>query len=242
MLPYSLPSYVFSPKWFYGFDSIIEIIAIIVCGLLVYYSYKCYKLTSEHRYLYFSTAFLSLTLAFITKVVGTLAIYLPLIRESIAGRVVQTTFSTLTLNKINGVSFLLYIFFTILGFMILFFIVSKLSWENKRVIAMLLYFVFVATWLGVIHYQLFYVTSFMMLGLITLSYFKNYREIKSKNAMKVAIAFCVLLISHAFFVFVIYFETVYVIAELIQLLGFLCLLIPFILIFKKKPNNYKLVK
>ncbi len=242
MLPYGLPSFVFSPRWFYGFDSLIELIGVIVCGLLVYYSYKCYKLTSEHRYLYFSTAFLSLTLAFVAKVAGTFAIYTPPIRESGIGRVVQTTFSALTLSKINGVAFLLYIFLTLLGFMILFLIVSKLTWENKRVIAMLLYFVLVATWLGVIHYQLFYVTTFAMLSLITLSYFKNYEEIKSKNSMKVVIAFGILLVSHAFFVFVIYFETVYVIAEMIQLLGFLFLLIPFISVFRKKPNNYKLVK
>ncbi len=242
MLPYNLPSYVFSPKWFYGFDSLIELIGVIVCGLLVYYSYKCYKLTSEDRYLYFSTAFLSLTLAFAVKVAGTFAIYTPPIRESVVGQVVQTTFSALTLSKINGVSFLLYMFLTLIGFMILFLIVSKLTWENKRVIAMLLYFVLVATWLGVIHYQLFYVTTFAMLSLITLSYFKNYDEIKSKNSMKVAIAFGILLISHAFFIFVIYFETVYVIAEVIQLLGFLFLLMPFISVLRKKPNNYKLVK
>ena len=34
-VPYGIPSYVFSPKWFYGFDSIIELIAIIVSVLLV---------------------------------------------------------------------------------------------------------------------------------------------------------------------------------------------------------------
>ena len=238
-VPYGLPSYVFSPKWFYGFDSIIESIAIVVCILLVYYSYRCFKLTKENKYLYFSTAFLSLTFAFIAKIIGTLAIYKPTITRSTLGSSIHQTFTSLTPSNINALAFIVYIFFTLLGFMILFLIISRLTWKNQRVIALLVYFVFLATWIGVIHYQLFYLTSFVLLLLITYSYYKNYREIKSEKARFVTIAFGILLVSQAFFVFVIYSRIIYVLAELIQLLGFIYLLIPFILIFKKKP---KLVK
>lgn len=235
-LPYGLPSYVFSPKWFYGFDSIIESIAIIVCILLVYYSYKCFKLTRENKYLYFSTAFLSLTFAFIAKIIGTLAIYKPTITRSALGNSINQTFTSLTPSYINALAFVVYIFFTLLGFMILFLIISKLRWNNQRVIALLVYFVFLATWISIVHYQLFYVTSFVLLSLITYSYYNNYKEIKSEKAGFVVIAFGMLLISQAFFVFVIYSRIIYVLAELIQLLGFVYLLIPFILIFKKNPK------
>ena len=236
-VPYRLPSYVFSPKWFYGFDSIIELIAIIACVLLVYYSYRCFKLTKENKYLYFSTAFLSLTFAFISKIIGTLAIYKPAITRSAVGSSIHQTFRSLTPSGINSIAFIVYIFFILLGFMILFLIISKLTWKNQRVIVLLAYFVFLATWISVIHYQLFYATSFVILLLIAYSYYQNYKEIKSTNAMLVLIAFGILLASQAFFVFVIYSKTIYVLAELIQLLGFICLLIPFILIFKKKPGK-----
>jgi len=235
-VPYGLPSYVFSPEWFYGFDSVIESIAIIVSVLLVYYSYKCFKLTKENKYQYFSTAFLSLTLAFIAKIIGTLAIYKPTITRSALGSSIHQTFTSLTPYNINALAFIVYIFFMLLGFMILFLIISRLRWKNQRVIALLLYFVFLATWIGVIHYQLFYLTSFVLLLLITYSYYQNYKEIKSENARFVVIAFGILLVSQAFFVFVIYSRIIYVLAELIQLLGFVYLLIPFILIFKKKPR------
>ena len=243
MLPYRLPSYVFGPKWFYGFDSIIELAAIIISILLVYYSYKCYKLTSEERFLYFSVSFFSLTLAFIMKVVGTLAIYLPMLRNSVIGNMVRGVSYAITVRGVNALTFLLYIFFMVLGFMMLFLIVSRLTWENKRVIALLMYLVVIATWLGAIHYQLFYLTTLALLCLIVWSYYTNYRDIKSKNALLVLFSFGILLLSHAFFIFVIYSRTIYVIAEITQLIGFLCLLIPFILIFKKKPKkHYKLVK
>ena len=236
-LPYGLPSYVFSPKWFYGFDSIIELIATIVSILLVYYSYRCFKLTKENKYLYFSTAFFSLTLAFIAKIIGTLAIYKPTITRSAIGSSIHQTFRTLTPIGINAIAFVIYIFFILLGFMMLFLIVSRLTWKkNQRVIALLLYFIFLATWISIIHYQLFYLTSFVLLMLITYSYYKNYIEIKSEKARFVLFAFSILLISQAFFVFAIYSGIIYVLAELIQLLGFIYLLIPFILIFKKKPK------
>ena len=232
-MPYGLPSYVFSPEWFYGFDSIIELIAIIVSVLLLYYSYKCFKLTKENKYLYFSTAFLSLTFAFIAKIIGTLAIYKPAITKSALGSSIHQTFSNLTPSYINALAFIAYSFFMLLGFMILFLIISRLTWKNQRVVALLVYFVFLTTWISVIHYQLFYLTSFVLLLLITYSYYKNYREIKSEKARFVVIAFGILLVSQAFFVFVIYSRIIYVLAELIQLLGFIYLLIPFILIFKR---------
>ena len=237
-IPYGIPSYLFGPKWFYGFDSIIDLIAIIVSVLLVYYSYKYFKLTKENKYLYFSTAFLSLTIAFIAKIMGTLAIYKPSITRSALGSSIHQTFTSLTPYNINAIALIIHFFFMLLGFMILFLIISRLTWKNQRVIALLVYFVFLATWISVVHYQLFYVTSFVLLLLITYSYYNNYREIKTEKARFVVIAFGILLVSQVFFVFVIYSRSIYVLAELIQLLGFVYLLIPFILIFKKKPKRH----
>jgi hypothetical protein len=192
--------------------------------------------------MYFSTAFLSLTLAFLSKVIGSLAIYSQKVRESPVAQVIDSSFDKVTIYSLNSLSFLSYMFFMTLGFMILFLIISRLTWKDKRVITMLTYFVFISTWLGAIHYQLFYFTTFVMLCLIAYSYYDNYKEIKSKNSLLVAISFFILLVSHAFFVFVVYSNMLYVITEVIQLLGFLFLLLPFVLVFIKKPKNHKLVK
>lgn len=208
-IPYGLRSYVFSPKWFYGFDSIIELIAIIISVLLVYYSYKCFKLTKENKYLYFSTAFLSITFAFTAKIIGTLAIYKPTITRTPIGSTIHQAFASLTPYSINAIALIIHFFFILLGFMILFLIISRLTWKNQRVIALLVYFVFLATWLSVIHYQLFYLTSFVLLLLITYSYYQNYGEIKDEKARFVTIAFGILLVSQAFFIFVIYSKIIY---------------------------------
>ena len=237
-VPYGLPSYVFSPKWFYGLDSIIEAVAAIVCMLLVYYSYKCFRLTRENRYLYFSTAFSSLTIAFIAKIFGTLAIYKPIITRTTIGSTIHETFGRLTPTDINAIALIVHFFFILLGFMILFLIYSRLKWRNQRVVALMLYFVFIATWLGIVHYQMFYFTSFVLLLLITYSYYKNYKDIKTWKARFVLFSFGILLLSQAFFIFVIYSRTIYVLAELLQLLGFVYLLIPFMLIFRKKPKKH----
>ena len=236
-MPYGPRSYVFSPEWFYGFDSVIELIATIVSVLLVYYSYKCFKLTRENKYLYFSTAFLSITFAFIAKILGTLAIYKPTITRTALGGMIHKTFAGMTPYSINAIALIVHFFFMLLGFMVLFLIISKLTWKNQRVILLLAYFVLIAAWLSVVHYQLFYATTFVLLLLITYSYYQNYREVKSEKARFVTIAFGIILVSQAFFIFVVYSRIIYVLAELIQLLGFVYLLIPFILIFRKKPKK-----
>jgi len=239
-VPYGLSKYVFSPKWFYGFDSVIELIAVIVCVLLVYYSYKCFKLTKENKYLHFSIAFLSLTFAFIAKIISTLAIYRPTITRTALGSSIHRTFTGITPSYINSFALIAHTFFILLGFMILFLIISRLTWKNQRVVVLLVYFVFLATWISFIHIQMLYLTSFILLLLITYSYYINYKEIKSRKAGFVVVAFGMLLISQAFFVFAVYSGTIYVLAELLQLLGFVYLLIPFILIFKKKPKKQSL--
>jgi hypothetical protein len=243
MLSLTIQSHIFGPKWFYGFDSIIELIAIVICLLLLYYSYRCYKLTSEKRFFYFSTAFLSLTLAFISRVLGTMLSYMPQISKSRLGIVVhKATASLVSVNLLSVLLFLSYLFFMILGFMALFLIVSKLTWDDKRVLAMLSYLVLVSTLLGGIHYQFFYATTFIMLALISYSYIMNYKIVRSRNSYLVAIAFCVLLVSHFLFIFVVYSRILYVIAEVLQLLGFLFLLIPFVSVRIKRPKKYDLVK
>src|SRR3989338_10494791 len=103
-VPYGLPSYVFSPDWFYGFDSVIELIAVIASILLVYYSYKCFKLDKEKKYLYFSAAFLSLTFGFIAKITGTLAIYMPAITRTPLGSSIHQAFIGLTPYNINAIA------------------------------------------------------------------------------------------------------------------------------------------
>jgi hypothetical protein len=243
MLSLTLKSYIFGPRWFYGFDSIIELIAIVTCLLLVYYSYRCYKLTSERRFFYFSTAFLSLTLAFVSRIIGTMLIYLPNIPRSKVGLIARNVSSSiLSVDLLTSLAFLCYVFFMILGLMALFLIVSRLTWDDKRVLAMLFYLVLISTFLGSLHYQFFYITTAVMLSLISYSYVINYKEVKSKNSKKVAIAFCILLVSHVLFIFVIYSRALYVITEVLQLLGFLFLLIPFISVRIKKPKKYKLIK
>lgn len=236
-VPYGLPSYVFGPKWFYGFDSLIELIAVLVSFLLVFYSYKCYKLTGEKKYLYFSTSFLSITMAFLAKIAGTLSIYRPEITRTQIGSSIHQAFSSVTPYSINAVALVVHYFFMILGFVMLFLIISRLTWKNQGAIALLLYFVLVATWLSIVHYQLFYATSFVLVSLIAYSYYRNYREAKNERTRFVAMAFAIILVSQAFFIFVIYSKTMYVLAQLVQLLGFIYLLIPFILIFRKRPKR-----
>ena len=127
----------------------------LLCFLLVFLSYKICRLTMERRYLYFCAAFFALMLSFLFKVIGNFGVYTPTAVNTAPGQFLKYTFTMLSITKINALGFLFYMFFMILGFMGLFLIVSKLSWNNKRVLFVFGYFVLIATWLSGIHYQFF---------------------------------------------------------------------------------------
>jgi len=73
-------------------------------------------------------------------------------------------------------------------------------------------------------YFVFYLTSAVLLGLITLNYYKNYLNSQNQNAFRVMTAFLIMLLGNLFFIFVFLVEEFYVIGEVLLLAGFLVLL------------------
>jgi hypothetical protein len=59
---------------FYGIDSLVEFLIIIVAFVISYYSHKVYKIINQKNYKYFSLAFLFLGISFIFKILSNLTI------------------------------------------------------------------------------------------------------------------------------------------------------------------------
>ena len=73
-------------------------------------------------------------------------------------------------------------------------------------------------------YTVFYLTSAVLLALITLNYYKSYLNNQNKNTFRVMLAFLLMLLANLFFVFVFAWEGFYFFGELVLLIGFLALL------------------
>ena len=119
---------------------------------------------------------------------------------------------------------------TMLGaWLLIFFISQKKEGRLKKFyelsqIGLFVYLVLLISVVSNFKYFVFYLTSFVLLGLIVLNYYKNYLNTKNKDSFKVMVSFLSIFIGNLFFIFVFLFEGFYVIGEIFLLIGFLQLL------------------
>ena len=79
---------------------------------------------------------------------------------------------------------------------------------------------------------MFHFLSFILLLLITYTYYKEYKKQKSPTTRLLAYSFAIITLSQLFFMFINLFDELYVIAEIVQLVGYIGLLITFIKVLR----------
>ncbi len=228
--------FVFSPKWFYGIDCIFELVSVIVLVLLALSTYKLYKFTKNKHHLYFGASFIALALGFIAKILTNVEIYYP---EAIINTVGAKTIFTITgiihSSLIFTAGYFFYRLFLLLGFLGLIFIITHS--KEYRWIPLTVYLVFVITLFSTFAYYIFHITVAVLLFYLAYYLYKNWKKNRKKTKKTVPLltflSFLLLFISAIAFVFVIVNSYFYVVAEVLQFLGFLLLLIAYIILVKK---------
>jgi len=225
---------VYSPQWFYGKDIIIDIISIVVLLLIAFASLRYYKIIKNRNYLFLTGSFGVLAMSFLFKVLMNINVYYKIVETKDLG-VATTAYQYLkeTPNFFKH-SFFLYWFSTILGFYILFSIYQKQSASNFLLGA---YLLSVLTYVGYPDYHIFHATLLVILALISLSQLRKYINKKHFATRIVALGFGLIALSQAFFVAVEYNLNFYVIGEVMQLAGYICLLITFIMVLRHGKKN-----
>jgi hypothetical protein len=234
---------------FYGIDSIIEFLIIIVACIISLYSHKIYKIVKEENYKYFSWAFLFIAVSFLFKILSNFTI---MDRVKIVGvNFVYTIFAqSRYMPIIDFFSFIFYKTFHLIGFLILFLILTKTNKKDK--IALYIYLSIITILFSIYFNFVFHMTLVIILLILTLHFHDNYKEHKNTNTLLVYSAFVIILISHFVFVFSDMNSIFYMVGEGSLLIGFLCLLINHIKIrlyfkknnkpFPKKNNKEKNLK
>jgi len=197
------------PYWFRGIDAFLGILYIIVTLLIAALSYKAYKLTDEKKYSYFSIAFGLMAVAFLVYSLTT---------------VLLTTHVSTTLNNILtqfDFAFLLHMILIFAAYTLL--LVVTLKIEQKKVIILLFTLMLLFSAFSYQYYIKFHIVSFLLLFFLGHQFYTNYLEKKNKNAKLVFTAFYLLACAQVFFLAMIYQPFFYVVANMMQLLGFLVL-------------------
>ncbi|MBD3164556.1 hypothetical protein GF323_05100 [Candidatus Woesearchaeota archaeon] len=221
---------VYSPKWFYGKDIIIDIVSIFVLSLIAFFSLKYYSLYRKKRnYLTLGISFIIIAASFLFKILTNFTLYFKVFETRQLGFVTLTYQTLRSTNTLFFIGFLLYRILTLLGLYLLYNIYQK---DSRSTIFLVIYLLLISSYFSQSEYFIFHLTALILLILITLYYIRNYRKNKNKTSRLLMSSFAIIAASQIFFIFVRANLILYVVAEIIQLIGYVALLITFIMVLK----------
>ncbi len=225
---------VTGPGWFFGIDSMLEAVSMLICLSVFAFSYKVYKLTKEKRHLYFSLAFGLLTLAFLVRSATNLIIHFRTVSDlgmrSLPDIVVAK--GILSVGKIFLYGYGLHIAFTLTALALLAILCLKV--EDKKPFFLMLLLMFVLVYFSSSYFTTFYVLSLILLFFISYQYCYNWRLKRTATTLITFFAFSVLALSSLSFLLQKFFGGFYAVAYILQFGGFLAISVALaIIIFKK---------
>ena len=151
-------------------------------------------------------------------------------------------FATFTYSAIQSsdvlfsVGFLVHRILMLFGLFLLYLLYSK---TNKTNIFLIVYLILISTYFSRSAYYVFHLTSLIFLVAITIQYWRNYRSIRHNSNKWLFYSFSLITLSQIIFVFIGITTHFYVVAESIQLLGYITLLIAFIKVLQDGKKKGK---
>lgn len=227
--------FVYSPPGFYGKDIAIDIVSAIVVLLIGIFSFRNFSLNKKNKkHLFLGAAFVLLGLSFVVKILTNV---LSRAEEwsskqfliSMFGRDILTSYT-----MIPATGFLLYALLTLFGFYIIYALSSKDELSMNYVI--IAYFILISTYFARFNYFILYITAFIFLLALSRRYFLEYKKNRYKNTLFLCISFSIITLSQFVFIFTSSNHSLYVLAEFIQLVGYLFLLSTFVMVLRNATN------
>ena len=227
---------VYTPVWFYREDLIIDLVSAFVLSLIASFSVRYYKIDKKNKnYLYLAVSFFIIALSFLFKILTNFTLYYKVIETKILGPYILTYPAVKASAILVILGFLAYRLLTLIGLYILYSLYQKN--QPKSSIFLIVFFILISTYFSEFEYFIFHITSLVLLSIITLQFYNHYKKNKKSASVLVTASFAIIGISQIFSVFVNYNNLLYVIAELIQLVGYLILLTTFIRVLRNAKKK-----
>jgi hypothetical protein len=221
-----------TPDWFRQIDTGFEIVSIIITFLIAIASYRFYKITGEKKYQWFSLSFFAIAAGFIFKTFTNIIVY----NEQWIGKKVLGA-NTLMYQYVHEYYYfeifgtITFRFCLLLGLFGLYYVICKC--EDHKTIPLITFLLVLTTLFSTVQYFAFHLTAALLLGTIMYQYYQNWK--KKKIIYGTYYAFGILFLSQISFSLLFLTPKIYVLAETLQLIGFLFLLQIYInLIWKNK--------
>jgi hypothetical protein len=199
------------PSWFYGIDTIFQIMFVIITLLIYSLSVKAFKFSLDKKFKNLGLSFFFISLAFLILALSNLALYSGFYDGTVRG-----------INFAN-LFYLAHVFFMLIGYSVLLLVSLKI--KSKRVALLMFSFMLLFIAFAFQYYLKFHLVSLMMLVFIAYNFWENYLRKHSINSGLVFVTFYFLTIAELFFLCSVWMPTLYVMAQLMQMVGFLSILV-----------------
>jgi hypothetical protein len=207
------------PAWFLGIDAFFELLSIVAIILLIWISYKSYKLIGEKKYFWFSAAFGIILLAFASRMFMHACLFFGW--TDVIGKV---------LSVLSWSTFI-YVVFFLLAYIILFSIALEI--HDKKLMAVIFLLVALILYYSGNYLMIFQYIAIVLLLVISWKYFEQYWKRKNKNTLLISFAFSFLCLSHVAFGLIAVTDYLYAAGHLFQLIAYLIFLYFIIRVWKK---------
>src|SRR3989344_8947647 len=228
-----------TPEWFLASDVFINLFSFLTLVLICMLAFKSHKMSEKKSSFYLGLGFLFIAIAELATVLTKLPLYYDLDAIQQIGLAVVNNDIVTTIDIFYYIGFFFSRLFALLGLYILY----KLPTERiSGEFFLYIYFITIISILSQPFYFIYHFTALILLVFIINKYTKIYLKERSKKTKTLVIAFVLLAIGQATFLFS-KLGAIYVLGQTIQLIGYITLLILIIQIIKdgkkEKPGgNY----
>ncbi|MGE0793115.1 MAG: hypothetical protein AB7V77_02980 [Candidatus Woesearchaeota archaeon] len=207
------------PSWFMGMDVSLEFLFAIITIMIAFFAYKAYKLVKQREVLFFSLAFLSISIAYLQQVIFNVAQIYGLSSSSLAPIVGSVAYH---LNLGFFVALIHIILFTIGLSILVYLTIPK---RNKKIFVVIsgLSLIALITSFNIM-FTSFLINSLLLMA-ITLNYYQLLNKKKTKSALYNYLGFGAIFLGQVQLAVVTQFSFFYVAGHIVTFLGYILLLL-----------------
>ncbi len=215
----------YSPRWFYGYDIILEVLFALITLTVAVYAFRVYRLSDQRDSKLFGSAFLLISISY----------SLWALLNGFAVSELGNARTILELEQANIWRYLgiyAHILFFLSGIATLTYMTLKV--RSAKIYSLLLIFVIVSVLLVDEKYLITYLLSTIMLLYVIGSYINEYGRNKNKKVFSTLLAFVFLLLGGAEFIFSPSRNTFYVLGHILELAAYGLILVSLIPAIKQR--------
>ncbi|MFA5797377.1 MAG: hypothetical protein WC916_05055 [Candidatus Woesearchaeota archaeon] len=201
------------PKWFFGYDIILELVFALITLFVAIYGFKLYKLCREKQFKYFGLAFSFIALSyFLQSLINFFLLY-------DLNSKIRSLMHASYIYDLAVIEIFIHIFFFVLGFLLLTYNTFKI--DNLRVFYLLFVVVIISIFFSLNKIFMFYLLASVLLFYLVIHYAITYWYNRKPNALIMSIALLLILFSTLHFILAMNQGIYYVIGHIFELIAYL---------------------